>query len=267
MADDNTTTSTSNSSNSSNSNHQDGERLRLYRRLQCQLLQEQTAERARRMDELVTRTIAVTTLEGAAALFDSVSADADLHFVGQRPHELGDHNRWPTEAEMWAATANTPPPATPADILALRLQTAAAEDALSVLGQVLAPTASAADVDMRAILRRAIMPITTTAAATAERVVSTTESVVSTTETVVPSIETFVPTTQRVVPTLTTAPVSSSPPPPSPSSSDSPEVVNSLTPPPHPNRRKVPSKTALRPQGLGEGRVLRSRPTKRVRFE
>jgi hypothetical protein len=263
MADDNSnrnaTSSTSNNSNSSNSNHQDGERLRLYRRLQCQLLQEQIAERARRMDELVRRTNAVTTLEDAAAWFDSVEADADLHFVGQRPHELDDHVRWPTEAEMWAATANTPPPATPADVLALRQRTAAAENALSVLEQVLAPTASTADIKMRAILRRAIMPITTTTAVTT--------TAAATTESVVPSIETFAPTTQRVVPTLTTAPASPSPPPPPPSSSDSPEVVTSLTPPPHPNRRKVPTKTALRPQGLSEGRVLRPRPAKRVRFK
>lgn len=248
------TSSTSNNSNSSNSNHQDSERLRLFRRLQRQLLQEHAIERAGRMKELVRWTNEVTTLEGAAALFDSASADADLHFVGQRPHELGDHNRWPTEAEMWAATANTPPPATPADVLALRLQTAAAEDALSVLGQVLAPTASAADIEMRTILRRAIMPITTTAAT-------------ATAESVVPSIETFAPITQRVVPTLTTASASPSPPPPPPSSSDSPEVVTSLTPPPHPNRHKVPSKPALRPQGLGPRRVSRRRPAKRVRFE
>jgi len=96
----------------------------LYRLLQAEQTKLQAAERKRRIDELVEKHNAANTLVGIAALFDGIDADADLYYPGVRPRELDDP-RLATGEELWAAVATTPPPATIADVLALREQTAA----------------------------------------------------------------------------------------------------------------------------------------------
>ena len=116
--------SRNNNSSSNNNLLPNGDQLRLIRRLEAELDREQKAERKRRIDELVEKTKAANTLEAMAAMFDGINADADLHFPGVRPRELDDP-RWPTLQDIWAAAANTPPPATLADVLALRQQTTA----------------------------------------------------------------------------------------------------------------------------------------------
>lgn len=100
----------------SNNNKLRLERFNLGRRLERDMLQEQTAERRRRSDALVAKTNAAASLADIANLFAEVDGDADLHFAGVRPRELDDR-RWPTHEEIWASTANNPPPATLADVL------------------------------------------------------------------------------------------------------------------------------------------------------
>jgi hypothetical protein len=168
MADDDSagkgSSSKSRNNNSSSNNHllPDGDQLRLFRRLEAELDREQKAERKRRSDELVEKAKAANTLEAMAAMFDSINADADLHFPGVRPRELDDP-RWPTLQEIWAAAANTPPPATLADVLALRQQaTAPAPNAEPTT----APTVAASierDVPVTSVRRRVPVLITTQA--------------------------------------------------------------------------------------------------------
>ena len=257
-----------NNASSSDSNKKDAERLKLYRHLQEQLHQEQLAERSRRIDELVMKP-RPSTLEGIAAMYDAIKADA------QRPHELDDHVRWPTEAEMWAATTFTPPATTIAAVLALRpALPPKIEDRLFVLTRGLyAHIDRPAAANIRAILRRAMTPINTTAAA-AKRVVPATERVVPATEGVVPATERVTPATKKVSPamrkimpatrrarpTITKTPAT----PPVPSSSDSPEVATSLAPS---DRLQVPENDGFRPLEPGEVRVARRRSTKRTRKE
>jgi hypothetical protein len=131
MADDTSTGNGSSGSNniSNNSSNYDrllpnGDNFALYRRLQAEQGELMAAERKRRIDELVEKHNAANTLVGIAALFDGINADADLYYPEVRPRELDDP-RWPTGEELWAAVATTPPPATIADVLALREQTAA----------------------------------------------------------------------------------------------------------------------------------------------
>ena len=257
-----------NNASSSDSNKEDAERLKLYRHLQKQLHQEQLAERSRRIDELVMKP-RPSTLEGIAAMYDAIKADA------QRPHELDDHVRWPTEAEMWAATTFTPPATTIAAVLALRpALPPKIEDRLFVLTRGLyAHIDTPAAAKTRAILRRAMTPIniaTTTAATTAtavKRVVPATEGVVPSTERampvtkkVSPAMRKIMPATRRARPTITKTPAT----PPVPSSSDSPEVATSLAPS---DRLQVPENDGFRPLEPGEVRVSRRRSTKRARKE
>ena len=257
-----------NNASSSDSNKEDAERLKLYRHLQKQLHQEQLAERSRRIDELVMKP-RPSTLEGIAAMYDAIKADA------QRPHELDDHVRWPTEAEMWAATTFTPPATTIAAVLALRpALPPKIEDRLFVLTRGLyAHIDTPAAAKTRAILRRAMTPIniaTTTAATTAtavKRVVPATEGVVPSTERampvtkkVSPAMRKIMPATRRARPTITKTPAT----PPVPSSSDSPEVATSLAPS---DRLQVPENDGFRPLEPGEVRVSRPRSTKRARKE
>ena len=257
-----------NNASSSDSNKEDAERLKLYRHLQKQLHQEQLAERSRRIDELVMKP-RPSTLEGIAAMYDAIKADA------QRPHELDDHVRWPTEAEMWAATTFTPPATTIAAVLALRpALRPKIEDRLFVLTRGLyAHIDTPAAANIRAILRRAMTPIniaTTTAATTAtavKRVVPATEGVVPSTERampvtkkVSPAMRKIMPATRRARPTITKTPAT----PPVPSSSDSPEVATSLAPS---DRLQVPENDGFRPLEPGEVRVSRRRSTKRARKE
>jgi hypothetical protein len=130
MADDTSTGNGSSSNNNSNSSSNgdrllpNGDHLVLYRLLQAEQRELQAAERKRRIDELVEKHNAANTLVGIAALFDGINADADMYYPEVRPRELDDP-RWPTGEELWAAVATTPPPATIADVLALREQTAA----------------------------------------------------------------------------------------------------------------------------------------------
>ena len=257
-----------NNASSSDSNKEDAERLKLYRHLQKQLHQEQLAERSRRIDELVMKP-RPSTLEGIAAMYDAIKADA------RRPHELDDHVRWPTEAEMWAATTFTPPATTIAAVLALRpALRPKIEDRLFVLTRGLyAHIDTPAAANIRAILRRAMTPISiatttaTTTATAAERVVPATEGVVPSTERampvtkkVSPAMRKIMPATRRARPTITKTPAT----PPVPSSSDSPEVATSLAPS---DRLQVPENDGFRPLEPGEVRVSRRRSTKRARKE
>ena len=264
-----------NNASSSDSNKEDAERLKLYRHLQKQLHQEQLAERSRRIDELVMKP-RPSTLEGIAAMYDAIKADA------QRPHELDDHVRWPTEAEMWAATTFTPPATTIAAVLALRpALRPKIEDRLFVLTRGLyAHIDTPAAANIRAILRRAMTPINTTTAAAAttataaKRVVPATERVVPASEGIVPTTERAMPATKKVSPamrkimsatrrarpTITKTPAT----PPVPLSSDSPEVATSLAPS---DRLQVPENDGFRPLEPGEVRVSRRRSTKRARKE
>jgi hypothetical protein len=161
MADDTITGNGSSSSNnnsgsnniSNNSSNDDrllpnGDHLVLYRLLQAEQTKLQAAERKRRIDELVEKHSAANTLVGIAALFDSINADADLYYPGVRPRELDDP-RWPTPEELWVAVATTPPPATIADVLALRNQTPAPAPA---------PTPTAAPTVVRPIERDVLVP-------------------------------------------------------------------------------------------------------------
>jgi len=252
MADDRSTTTGNITSNESDRNHQEGKRLRLFRRLQGQLNQEHLAERTRRMNELVTKSNDASTLDDIAALFDDVQGDAGLHFPGRhRPHEYDDLERWPSQDEMWLATANKPPPATLADVLALRQpapltvdNAITAEDYMLLLQRRLAPGNRAVDDEIRAILRRAIIPPTVPTTAT--------------------TVESVVPTTERAVPDFTFTAASPSP----PSSPRPPRVVTSLSSSSPRKLLEVPQRSPRRPLEPGEVRVSSRRSTtKRVRFE
>ncbi|KAM0697738.1 hypothetical protein Q7P36_002592 [Cladosporium allicinum] len=241
-----------NNASSSESNKKDAERLKLYRHLQKQLHHEQLAERSRRIDELVMKP-RPSTLEDIAAMYDAIKADA------QRPHELDDHVRWPTEAEMWAATTFTPPATTIAAVLALRpALPPKIEDRLFVLTRGLyAHIDTPATANIRAILRRAMTPINTTTTA-ATTTATAAKRVVPATRKVSPAMRRIMPAKAR--PTITKTPAT----PPVPSSSDSPEVATSLAPS---DRLQVLENDGLRPLEPGEVRVARRRSTKRARKE
>jgi len=119
-------------------------RVTLWRRLCTELYQEQVDERQRRFHELVWAVDHSTTADDVAMLFASVAANADLHFAGERLHEIDDP-AWPTVEQLWEAAAFTPPPVNLADaVAALSAPASAAAAATTTTDPAVAPAVAPA---------------------------------------------------------------------------------------------------------------------------